>query len=673
LDVAQRYFLAGNGVPRRSAGSRRSVAIAASLAFSVFVLWFSTAGFSAALSWLQVLGAGVFLVLLSAGTFNLFLYVVGYVQRFDLTFGSSGLVPAGTAASAAWRTPAIRTRTAVVMPIYHEDTERVAAGIRETWRSCKTCGLDHHCDWYLLCDSTDAETCRQEEQIVQELLPEFGFNGGPMGRLLLVRRPDRKNFKAGNIMNFLDQHGDAYDFMLVLDADSVMLGQSIERLILTLQEHPRIGILQTLMLPIRSATPFARAMQYSTARCLPLYAKGMRWFYDRDSVYWGHNALIRVAPFREHCRLPTLPGKPPLGGTIMSQDIVEAAFMGRAGWEVGWLIDGGGSFDELPANILTYGQRDRRWCQGNFQHYRFILAPGIRFGHRFYFANGIFSYLASPLLLFLILLGLLQACLGAIPTLDPWLLRASMGLFWFQVLTPRVLGLIHFARQRSGNVQRPLSMNLGSRDNPLTPSLSPSEGERVPFRAGEGLTSPMRERLVGGVLTPSLFPSEVERVPGWRSRDTPRTSWRWLWREAASTLAELVLSLLMGPLLFYLHTRFVAEILSGGQVAWRNQSRNPGEGVSWASAARVFWLPTLLGLLGVVGAYRVGFPLALFILPVTLCWLLSIPLAVLTSDATLGEWLVKAGFFPDTLTAEEVEHLGPLARQVHHPPPLGTD
>ena len=161
------------------------------------------------------------------------------------------------------------------MPIYHEDTERVEAGIRQTWRSCKKCGLDQHADWYLLCDSSDPEICRQEERIVEELLAEFGFNRGPAGRLFLVRRADRKNFKAGNIMNFLDHHGDGYDFMLVLDADSVMLGESIERLILTLQERPRIAILQTLMIPIRSATPLARTMQYSTARCLPLYAKGM--------------------------------------------------------------------------------------------------------------------------------------------------------------------------------------------------------------------------------------------------------------------------------------------------------------------------------------------------------------------------------------------------------------
>jgi membrane glycosyltransferase len=575
------------------------LAVALSIAFSVLAFWLIASRFDPSFDLSRALGGGVFLVLLAAGTFNLLLYLVGFSRELAAGGGDHILAAKGSNLSGDPCAARVRTCTAIVMPIFHEDTERVAAGIRETWRSCRRCGLDQHCDWYLLCDSTDPDICRQEEQIVQGLLPDFGFNRGRVGRLFLVRRTDRRNFKAGNIMNFLDQHAEGYDFMLVLDADSVMLGESIEGLILTLQEHPRIGILQTLMLPIRSATPFARAMQYSTARCLPLYAKGMLWFYDRDSVYWGHNALIRVAPFREHCRLPTLPGKPPLGGTIMSQDIVEAAFIGRAGWEVGWLIDGGGSFDELPANILTYGQRDRRWCQGNFQHYRFILAPGIRFGHRFYFANGIFSYLASPLLLLLILLGLVQGCVGAIPTPDPWLLWASMGLFRLQMLAPRVLGLIHFA----GHCR----------------------------------------------------PSAVKGLP---------QSVRWLSREAASTLAELVLNLLMGPLLFYFHTRFVAEILSGGHVVWRNQSRNPGERVSWASAGRVFWLPSLLGLLGLLAAHHIGFPLALFILPVAVSWSLSIPLAVLTSDAAHGSWLLKAGFFPDALTAEELEHLGPLANDL---------
>jgi membrane glycosyltransferase len=540
-------------------------------------------------------GGGLFLVLLTGGIFNLLLYVVGYSRDIEPASGASSLALAHPPESVARDTPAIRTRTAIVMPICHEDMGRVAAGIRQTWRSCRMRALDQHCDWYLLCDSAEPEICSREERAVEELLPEFERDGGSMGRLFLLRRANRENFKAGNVMNFLDQHGDGYDFMLVLDADSVMLGECIERLILTLQARPRIGILQTLMIPIRSATPFARAMQYSTARCLPLYAKGMLWFYDRDSVYWGHNALIRAAPFREHCRLPTLPGKPPLGGTILSQDIVEAALIGRAGWEVGWMIDGGGSFDELPPNILAYGRRDRRWCQGNFQHYRFILASGIRFGHRLYFANGIFAYLASPLLLLLIVLGLVQAALAAVPAPDPWLCWASMGLFWFQMLTPRLLGLIRLSRCR-------------------------------------------------GPRWPSASPKLVRRV----------------FREGMSTLAELALNLLIGPVIFYLHTRFIVEILSGGHVVWRNQSRNPRERVSWATAAGVFWLPSVLGLLGAAAACRVSFPLALLILPVPVSWLLSIPLAVLSSEPAIGSWLTRMGLFPDALTAEELEQLGPL-------------
>ena len=60
------------------------------------------------------------------------------------------------------------------------------------------------------------------------------------------------------------------------------------------------------------------------------------------------------------------------------------------------------------ANILTYGKRDRRWCQGNFQHFWLIFGDGVRFGHRLYFANGILAYTSGPLLRLPMTLGLAQ-------------------------------------------------------------------------------------------------------------------------------------------------------------------------------------------------------------------------------------------------------------------------
>jgi len=44
----------------------------------------------------------------------------------------------------------------------------------------------------------------------------------------------------------------------------------------------------------------------------------------------------------------------------------------------------------------------------------------------------------------------------------------------------------------------------GSTDDPLTPSLSLSEWERVPFRAGEGFRETRREPLALEVFSPNL-------------------------------------------------------------------------------------------------------------------------------------------------------------------------
>jgi hypothetical protein len=46
------------------------------------------------------------------------------------------------------------------------------------------------------------------------------------------------------------------------------------------------------------------------------------------------HAIIRLAPFIQHCSLPELAGEGPFGGRIMSHDYVEAALMRRAGWQV---------------------------------------------------------------------------------------------------------------------------------------------------------------------------------------------------------------------------------------------------------------------------------------------------------------------------------------------------
>ena len=156
--------------------------------------------------------------------------------------------------------------------------------------------------------------------------------------------------------------------MLPLDADSLMSGEAILRLVRIMQAHPKLGILQSLVVGAPSASAFARIFQFGMRHGMRAYTMGSAWWIGDCGPFWGHNALVRIAPFAEHCHLPILPGQPPLGGHVLSHDQVEATLMRRAGYEVRVLPDESGSWEENPPTMFEFSTRDLRWCQGNMQY-----------------------------------------------------------------------------------------------------------------------------------------------------------------------------------------------------------------------------------------------------------------------------------------------------------------
>ena len=78
------------------------------------------------------------------------------------------------------------------------------------------------------------------------------------------------------------------------------------------------------------------------------------------------------------------------------------------------------------------------------------------------------------------------------------------------------------------------------------------------------------------------------------------------------------------------------------------------------TAARAFWLPTILGVVWLVFAVQLAPSFLVYLLPVVVGWILSIPLAVLTSEPSVGERLTRSGLFDDCLSASETEELGEL-------------
>lgn len=199
-----------------------------------------------------------------------------------------------------------------------------------------------------------------------ELIAEVGGEG----QIFYRRRRRRVKRKSGNIDDFCRRWGSQYSYMVVLDADSVMTGDCLCGPVRLMEANPNAGIIQSSPKASGMDTLYARCQQFATRVYGPLFTAGLHFWQLGESHYWGHNAIIRVKPFIEHCALAPLPGEGSFAGSILSHDFVEAALMRRAGWGVWIAYDLPGSYEELPPNLLDELKRDRRWCHGNLMNFR---------------------------------------------------------------------------------------------------------------------------------------------------------------------------------------------------------------------------------------------------------------------------------------------------------------
>ena len=295
--------------------------------------------------------------------------------------------------------------TAIAIPIYNENVSRVFEAVRVTFRSVEAAGALEHFDFFLLSDSDQPNQWIQEEVAWAELCKQV--NG--FGKIFYRKRRQLINKKAGNITDFLRRWGREYRYFVVLDADSVMTGRALIQLVSMMERNPQAGIIQTAPRLIFGETLYARLQSFANRLYSRLFLAGINYWQQHEGNYWGHNAIIRLQPFMDHCALPTLPGSEPFGGRILSHDFVEAALMRRAGWGVWLAQDFEGSYEETPPTLIDSAKRDRRWCQGNMQHMWLLTARGFRPASRFHLFMGIMGYASSPLWLLFLVLGMIEA------------------------------------------------------------------------------------------------------------------------------------------------------------------------------------------------------------------------------------------------------------------------
>jgi membrane glycosyltransferase len=600
-------------VPSSSAIFRRRLAFFLLVtATVVFVSWAAFAVLQTnGLNVLKSIIFGLFVILLLPLALSFWTAVIGFMVQerggdsFDLTRtldgDETGNADAADSSSIVEKqledlSPHLLPRTAVVMPVYNENPERVFAGLKSTYESLERTGFLSCFDLFLLSDTTDPDLWVQEEMAFMDLRAEVS----DPTRLFFRNRRANIERKSGNIADFCVTWGERYRYMIVLDADSIMTGRCLVNLVRLMEKNPRVGIVQAPPLPVNRRTLFGRLYQFAMHVYSSIFISGLNFWQGGAANYWGHNAIIRIRPFVKYCRLPKLSGKQPLGGSILSHDFVEAAFMRRAGWKVYLASELRGSYEELPSSLIGYAARDRRWCEGNVQHARLLFTPGLHYVNRLHLWMGVMAYASSPLWILMLVLSAIE---GIRETLGPhayfparralfpeWQISVARQSIWLFTLVmtllmlPKLLSLVVHLRDRA------------------------------------------RQNQFGGRL-----------------------------KLAASVLLETLASTLLAPNMAYLQTRFLVGIFMGKSVKWEAQHR--GEtGTSLGEAIRRHWVATLLGLLWSGLLLSTVPKLFWWFSPVCLGLSLSIPLSVWTSRTSSGVWARRHRLFliPEELQPPEI-------------------
>lgn len=464
----------------------------------------------------------------------------------------------------------ITTRTAVLVPVYNEDPVATFARIAAMEASLQETGFGDLFHFAILSDTRNDDIAAKERHWFLRLLADTGAEG----RMFYRRRQNNKGRKAGNIEDFIRTSGAAYPFAIILDADSLMEGETMVEMVRRMEAVPDLGLLQTLPVIIHAKSRFGRIMQFAGAFYSPIFARGLAMMQGKTGPFWGHNAIVRVRAFAESCGMPELAGKPPFGGHILSHDYVEAALLARAGWTVRVDDDITGSFEEGPENIVDHAKRDRRWCQGNLQHSRLLLAPGLKMWSRFVFLQGILAYIAP--------------------------------VFWLAFLAASIIA--------------PL----------FAPPINYFPVEYWPFpvlpvsQASKALG--LAVGVVGLLFVPKIL---IVIDAALRRRAVPFAGTA---RVAKSTVAELLFSSITAPIFLMYQTRSVLQVLRGADGGWPAQTRGDGT-LSLAEAwSGSYWMVTN-GVIGLGLANWFAPHLVLWLLPVALPMVMA-PIIISWSSKT---------------------------------------
>lgn len=479
----------------------------------------------------------------------------------------------------------IKQRHAIIMPVYNEDTARIMVGFEACVQELLDSGYGQQYDFYMLSDTRDPDKAEAElkawHQLCENNLSAY------KDQLFYRRREKNIGRKVGNITEFCERWGSNYEAMIVLDADSVMSAKRMLDLTRRIEMNPDTALIQTIPMPVRQHSFFGRFVQFAAHLYSPMLATGLSFWQTDSANYWGHNAIIRVVPFMQHCGLPRIEGRAPFGGEVLSHDFVEAALLRRAGWQCFLLTDTDGSYEEVPANMIDYAIRDRRWVQGNIQHLGLLGVKKLKLTNRLHFSFGAFAYISSIVLFAVLGLGTADALVKALSTPDFFAAQYQLFPTW-QIAKESIM----------------LATLWGTIALLFMPKV-----------LGIALAMIQRRKQFGGLL-----------------------------KLLKGSVVEVFMAILIAPIMMFYHSFFVLSVLIGHKVRWEAQERE-GRMVPWRDAlVYTRWMTLLAIVWGGVTAWFTPV-LFLWLLPVLTGMFIGAAVIRFSSSDRFGLWCRRHGIF----------------------------
>ena len=498
------------------------------------------------------------------------------------------------------------SRTALVMPIYNEDTERVFVGLRAVLDEILNSGHLEFFDFYVLSDTQNKDIIEAEKKAwfaLHESLPDI-----VKSKVFYRRRHANVERKVGNLRDFCERWGSYYNYMLVLDADSIMTSDAILRLVYSMEDNPKAGLIQTVPIPVRQTTFFGRFLQFAAVLHSPMLANGLAFWQMDSANYWGHNAIVRIDAFINCCGLPKIPGRGPLSGEILSHDFVEAALLRRDGWCVYLLPNLEGSYEEVPSNLLDYATRDRRWVQGNMQHLMLLVGTRLAKVSRLHFFFGAIAYITTLLWLLMLTLSTADAIWNAIHPHSFFSSNYQLFPDWPVDNSPLIYSMLYLT---AGML--------------LLPKLMATV-----------CAIKTRLRDFGGISA---------LLPG--------------------SLVEILFSILVAPLMMVYHSYFVVSVFLGFKVSWNAQARD-SRVIPWQEAFKRTLAISIASLIWGTATYLVAPGFFYWLLPVLAGLLLAAPIVRYSSSNKIGSLVKRLRIFVCPYETRQIA----VIRYLDHAAPL---